>query len=165
MTIIYLILLTSRPQAVGVPAVRPAPAGEVLTRQDPGFGILQILVFLVLLALLTKPLGTYMARVFKGERTFLHPVLRPVERAHLPLCGIDEEREMRRWTRYTVSLLASTSSSFLVHRTRSCGCRASCRSIPAHRARAMDGLDLAFNTAVSFATNTNWQAYVRRERR
>ena len=58
------------------------------------FGILQIVVFLVLLALLAKPLGTYMAHVYKGERTFLHPVLRPVERLIYRLCGVDEKREM-----------------------------------------------------------------------
>ena len=58
------------------------------------FGILQIVVYLVLLGLIAKPLGTYMAHVYKGERTFLHPVLRPVERFIYRVCGVDEKREM-----------------------------------------------------------------------
>ncbi len=59
-----------------------------------GWGILQIVVYVVLLALIAKPLGAYMAHVYKGERTFLHPVLRPVERLTYRLCGVDETREM-----------------------------------------------------------------------
>ena len=58
------------------------------------WGILQIVVFLVLLGLIAKPLGTYMAHVYSGERTFLHPVLRPVERFIYRVCGVDEKREM-----------------------------------------------------------------------
>ena len=58
------------------------------------WGILQIVVFLVLLGLIAKPFGTYMAHVYKGERTFLHPVLRPVERLIYRVCGVDERREM-----------------------------------------------------------------------
>lgn len=68
------------------------------------WAILQIVVFLVLLGLIAKPLGTYMAHVYRGERTFLHPVLRPVERLVYRLCGIDETREMGA-TGYAISMI------------------------------------------------------------
>jgi K+-transporting ATPase ATPase A chain len=68
------------------------------------FGILQIAVFVAVIVLITKPLGAYMARVFRGERTFLYPVVRPVERLVYRLCGVDESREMGVWG-YLVSLL------------------------------------------------------------
>jgi K+-transporting ATPase ATPase A chain len=120
------------------------------------FGILQILVFLVLLALIAKPLGTYMAHVYKGERTFMHPVLRPVERSIYRVCAVDEEREMGLGA-YTVALLIFNFVVLLfvyaVLRLQGV-----LPLNPAH-VPGMDGW-VAFNTAVSFATNTNWQVYV-----
>ncbi len=69
-------------------------------------GVLQIAVFFLLILAVTKPLGSYMTRVFAGERTFLHPVLRPVERLCYAACGVAESTEQR-WTRNTAgSLLA-----------------------------------------------------------
>ena len=67
-------------------------------------GLLQILLFFAVLLALIKPLGTYMARVFAGEWTFLDPVLRPVEGAIYRLCGVDAEAEQH-WTTYTVAML------------------------------------------------------------
>src|SRR5215472_17512245 len=74
-------------------------------------GILQLLFFAIILAL-TKPVGLYMSRVFQGERTFLRPLLRPLEAAIYKLCGIREIEEQR-WTHYTASVLAFSVFSFL----------------------------------------------------
>ena len=63
-------------------------------------GILQILVFFGLILLVTKPVGLFMSRLFQGERTFLHPVLRPIEVLVYKLCGVREDQEQR-WTHYT----------------------------------------------------------------
>ena len=123
------------------------------------FGILQIVVFLVLLALIAKPLGTYMAHVYNGERTFLHPVLRPVERLIYRVCAVDEDREMG-WPP-TRSRCSSSTSSCCCSCMPCCGCRGCCRST--RRTSRAWAAGLAFNTAVSFVTNTNWQAYVRRD--
>jgi K+-transporting ATPase ATPase A chain len=120
------------------------------------FGILEIVVFLVLLGLLARPLGSYMARVYRGERTFMHPVLRPIERLVYRLCGIDETREMG-VTGYAVSMIVFNFVVLLfiyvVLRLQG--------DLPLNPAH-VPGMDpwVAFNTAVSFATNTNWQAYV-----
>jgi potassium-transporting ATPase potassium-binding subunit len=119
------------------------------------FGILQIVVYLVLLALIAKPLGTYMAHVYKGERTFMHPVLRPVERFIYRVCAVDEQREMG-LRGYTVALLVFNFIVllFIYAVLRLQGVLP---LNPAH-VPGMNGWD-AFNTAVSFATNTNWQVY------
>jgi potassium-transporting ATPase potassium-binding subunit len=120
------------------------------------FGILEIVVFLVLLGLIAKPLGTYMAHVYQGERTFLHPVLRPVERLIYRLCGVDEKREMG-VTGYIVSLLVLNFIVllFMYVLLRLQG------HLPLNPAHVADMNPwVAFNTAVSFATNTNWQVYV-----
>jgi K+-transporting ATPase ATPase A chain len=120
------------------------------------FGILQIVVFLVLLTLLAKPLGTYMAHVYKGERTFLHPVLRPVERLIYRLCGVDEKREMG-VVGYVLALVVFNFIVllFIYAILRLQG------HLPLNPAHipGMNSWD-AFNTAASFATNTNWQVYV-----
>ncbi|MGH9903860.1 MAG: potassium-transporting ATPase subunit KdpA, partial [Pyrinomonadaceae bacterium] len=76
-------------------------------------GWIQILLFLALVLLVTKPLGLLMARVFGGERNFLSPVLRPVERLLCRLTGVDESREMR-WTEYAVAMLLFSVVSMLV---------------------------------------------------
>ena len=119
-------------------------------------GWLQIFVFLALVLAVTKPLGIFMARVFSGERTFLDPVLRPVERLLYRLTGVDETREMR-WTEYAISMLLFSSVSMLllyvIQRIQGL-----LPFNPQHLA-AVTPQHLAFNTAASFTTNTNWQAY------
>jgi potassium-transporting ATPase potassium-binding subunit len=119
------------------------------------YGLFQLIVFFLIILALTKPLGLFMAAVFDGRRTFLHPVLRPVEGVIYKLSGVVESREQR-WTQYTGSLLAFKVVSLLVTYaiTRAQGW------LPLNPAHipAMSP-DLAFNTAVSFTTNTNWQSY------
>src|SRR5579871_6608530 len=120
-------------------------------------GILQIVVFLGVILLCTKPLGAFMARVFEGERTFLHPVLRWLEVLVYKLTGIREEVEQR-WTHYTASLLSFSIFGFLltylIQRTQGF-----LPFNPQHFGANNVPPDLAFNTASSFVTNTNWQAY------
>ena len=118
-------------------------------------GWLQIVFFLLALALITPLIGGYMARVFTRQRTWLDPVLRPCERLLYRLTGVDESREMR-WTEYAVSLLLFSVVSMVV-------------LYAMQRLQHLLPLNpqgfgpvapaLAFNTAVSFTTNTNWQAY------
>jgi K+-transporting ATPase ATPase A chain len=117
--------------------------------------LLQLLLFLALLVLLTRPLGRYMARVFSGERTLLTPALGPVERVIYRLCRIDPTREMR-WTTYTVTmLLFNFCGLFLLYLILRL------QQFHPWNPQRFQGMspDLAFNTAVSFTTNTNWQAY------
>ena len=117
-----------------------------------GWGILQIVVFIALLALIAKPLGAYMAHVYRGERTFLHPVLRPVERLTYRLCGVDETREMG-VVAYAVSMLVfNFVVLFFIYAILRL--QGHLPLNPAH-VPSMGAAD-AFNTAVSFATNTNW---------
>src|SRR6201997_4152153 len=84
-------------------------------------GWLQIFVFLALIFAVTKPLGVFMTRVFAGERTFLDPVLRPIERLLYRVTGVDEKREMR-WTEYAVAMLLFSGVSmallYLIERTQ-----------------------------------------------
>ena len=119
-------------------------------------GWLQILLFLALIFAVTKPMGIFMARVFSGERTFLDPILRPVERLIYRVCAVDETHEMR-WTEYATAMLLFSLVSMLVlylmQRTQ-----AFLPWNPQHVA-GVAPLHLAFNTAASFTTNTNWQAY------
>jgi K+-transporting ATPase ATPase A chain len=120
-------------------------------------GIFQIVSYFVVLVALTKPLGSFMARLFQGQRTFLHPVLRPLERLLYRLGGVREDVEQR-WTQYAASLLSFSVVCFVF----------------AYALQRLQGVlpfnpqgfgmkqttpDLSFNTAVSFMTNTNWQAY------
>jgi K+-transporting ATPase ATPase A chain len=118
-------------------------------------GWFQILLFFAIIFAATKPLGLFMARVFSGERTFLDPVLRPVERLIYRLTRVDQEREMK-WTEYAVSMLLFSAISMLVlyfiQRVQI--------FLPWNPQKlAAVGPDLAFNTAASFTTNTNWQNY------
>ena len=76
-------------------------------------GWLQILLFLAVVLLVTKPLGVFMARVFGRERTFMDPVLRPLERLVYRVTGVDENHEMR-WTEYAISMLLFSLVSMLV---------------------------------------------------
>jgi len=118
-------------------------------------GWLQILFFLLAVFLVAPPLGSFMARVFARQRTFLDPVLCPVERLVYRATGVDETHEMR-WTEYAVALLLFSVVSMLVlylmERTQPL--------LPFNPQRfGAVPPDLAFNTAASFTTNTNWQAY------
>ena len=118
-------------------------------------GWIQIILFCVIVAALVKPLGWYMTRVFNGERTFLTPVLRPVEVVLYRLGGVDETREQH-WLTYTVAMLLFHVGGFLLLYAlmRLQG------SLPFNPAdMSAVAPDLAFNTAVSFITNTNWQNY------
>ena len=118
-------------------------------------GWFQIAVFVLVLFAITKPIGTFMARVFNGERTFLDPVLRPIERLIYRVTGVDEKHEMR-WTEYAVAMLLFSAFSllllYLIQRVQAW--------LPLNPQKfAAVPEALAFNTAVSFTTNTNWQAY------
>jgi K+-transporting ATPase ATPase A chain len=118
-------------------------------------GWIQILLFLAAVLAVTKPLGVHMARVFGRERTRLDSVLRPIERAVYRLTGVDETHEMK-WTEYGVALLVfSTVTMLLLYlQLRVQGWL----PLDPQRTGAVPP-DLAFNTAASFTTNTNWQAY------
>ncbi|HNY39924.1 MAG TPA: potassium-transporting ATPase subunit KdpA [Bryobacteraceae bacterium] len=128
-------------------------------------GILQIAIYFALILAVTKPMGSYMARVFSGERTFLHPLLRPLERLCYATAGVRENVEQR-WTQYAGSLISFSFFSFLLaylfQRLQGVlplnPMNFGTAGAPAN-ATAMTP-DLAFNTAVSFVTNTNWQSYV-----
>jgi len=118
-------------------------------------GWLQILVFLGLILVMTKPLGAFMARVFERQRTFLDPVLRPVERLLYRLTGVDENREMP-WTEYAMAMLLFSSVTmlvlYLIERLQ--------QILPWNPQKfGAVAQDVAFNTAASFTTNTNWQNY------
>ena len=118
-------------------------------------GWFQILFFLLVVFLLTRPLGVFIARVFSGEKTFLDVALRPIEKLIYRLTGVDENHEMR-WTEYTVAMLLFSGVSmtllYLIERTQ--------RWLPLNPQK-FGNVDpaLAFGTAASFTTNTNWQVY------
>jgi K+-transporting ATPase ATPase A chain len=118
-------------------------------------GWLQILFFLLAIFLVTPIIGGYMARVFTRQRTWLDPVLRPFERLLYRLTGVDEAREMR-WTEYAVALLLFSVVSMLVLYAIQ-----RLQGVLPWNPQGFAGVPpaLAFNTAVSFTTNTNWQAY------
>jgi K+-transporting ATPase ATPase A chain len=120
-------------------------------------GIAQILLFFGIILALTKPVGLFMSRVFQGQGTFLHPVLRPVERLIYRLCAVQEDEEQR-WTQYTRSLLAFSLLAFLfVYALQRL--QGLLPFNPQGFGAAQVPPDMSFNTAVSFMTNTNWQAY------
>ena len=120
-------------------------------------GVLQIAVFFGILVLLTKPLGLFMAKLFQGERTFLHPVLRPVESLIYKICGIREEAEQR-WTQYAAGLLWFSVCAFLFVYVFQ-RLQGILPFNPQGFGAKLVSPDLAYNTAISFVTNTNWQAY------
>ena len=118
-------------------------------------GVFQILLFTAVVIALAKPMGAFMAKVFAGERTWMHRVLRPVESAIYKVCGIEETAEQH-WTRYAGSVLAfsvvSLLFTYLILRLQ--------QWFPWNPAGLGNvGAHLAWNTAASFTTNTNWQAY------
>ncbi|RYC29447.1 potassium-transporting ATPase subunit KdpA [Lichenibacterium minor] len=118
-------------------------------------GWIQIALYCAIVIALTKPLGGYMTRVFTGERTFLSPILRPVERVLYSVSGIDEKQEQT-WVTYLVSMVFLHVGGFLILylllRLQD--------MLPLNPAgQAAVAPDLSFNTAVSFITNTDWQSY------
>jgi len=118
-------------------------------------GWLQIAVFLLLIAALAKPLGVYLHRVFEGVRQPLPKLLGPIERFLCRLCGVDPSKEQT-WLQYTLALLVFSLLglvvTYAIERLQG--------ALPLNPQRfAAVPPDLAFNTAASFTTNTNWQAY------
>ena len=121
-----------------------------------GIGWLQILLFLAVVLALAKPLGLYMAMVFEGRRIFgISRALRPVETIVYRMAGVDPEREMG-WKRYAGSVLVFSVAGFLLLYLLQ-RVQAWLPGNPQNLANVQPAL--AFNTAVSFVTNTNWQAY------
>jgi len=120
-------------------------------------GILQIALFFGIILICTKPLGAYMAKVFEGQRTFLHPALRWLEVLTYKIAGIREDVEQR-WTMYTASLLSFSIFGFLLVYVLQ-RAQAYLPFNPQNFGTPNVTPDLAFNTAVSFLTNTNWQSY------
>ena len=121
-----------------------------------GMGWFQIFLFLVVIVAATKPLGVYMARVYQRESTFLDFVFRPIERFIYRVCLVDEQQEMP-WMQYGVSMLLFSGVSMLLlyfmERLQAW--------LPWNPEKLANiAPDLAWNTAASFTTNTNWQAYV-----
>jgi potassium-transporting ATPase potassium-binding subunit len=118
-------------------------------------GWFQILLFFAAVLLLTKPMGVFLWRVFEGKSTWLDPILRPVEKLVYRLSGVDETKEMR-WTEYGVAMLTFSGVSllllYLLERVQ--------HWLPLNPQKLANVTgDLAWNTAVSFTTNTNWQVY------
>ena len=120
-----------------------------------GFGWFQIFLYFVAVLLVTKPMGAYLYRVFERKRTFLDFALRPLERLIYRVCGIDENEEMR-WLDYGFGMLLFSSVSlallYFLERVQ--------LWLPWNPQKMANvAPDLAWNTAVSFTTNTNWQSY------
>jgi len=120
-----------------------------------GNGWFQIFLFFCLVLALTKPLGNFLYRVYERKPTFLDPVLRPIERLIYRVCGVDDTREMD-WKGYGMSMLLFSGVSllvlYLIERTQ--------QWLPWNPQKLPNvAPDLAWNTAVSFTTNTNWQSY------
>jgi K+-transporting ATPase ATPase A chain len=119
-------------------------------------GWLQVILFITLVLLLAKPMGSYLALVFDRRRTFLDPLLVPCERLLYRLTGVHPDEEMR-WTEYAVSMLAfsaiTMALTYIVERMQ--------HILPLNP-QHLPGVEpaLALNTAISFTTNTNWQSYV-----
>jgi len=118
-------------------------------------GWFQIVLFLALILAVTKPLGVFMARVFNRERTFMDPLLRPLERLLYRITGVDETHDMA-WTEYAFCMLMFSAVSMLLLY----GILRLQQLLPWNPQRfSAVAADLAFNTAASFTTNTNWQNY------
>ncbi len=118
-------------------------------------GWFQILLYLAAVLLVTKPLGIFLWRVFERKSTWLDPVLRPIEKLLYRICGVNEAKEMR-WTEYGVAMLTFSAVSllllYLIERIQ--------LWLPLNPQKLVNlPSDLAWNTAVSFTTNTNWQVY------
>jgi K+-transporting ATPase ATPase A chain len=118
-------------------------------------GWIQIILYCAIIVALAKPLGWYMTRVFNGERTFLSPILQPVEAGLYWIGGVDEKREQH-WLTYTVAMLLFHVGGFLIIYAVM-RLQAVLPFNPAEQSAVAE--DLSFNTAISFITNTNWQNY------
>jgi potassium-transporting ATPase potassium-binding subunit len=118
-------------------------------------GWIQIILYCAIVVALVKPLGSYMTRVFNGERTLLSPMLRPVEAGLYWIGGVDERREQH-WLTYTVAMLLFHVGGFLIIYALM-RLQALLPFNPAEQSAVSQ--DLSFNTAISFITNTNWQNY------
>jgi K+-transporting ATPase ATPase A chain len=135
-------------------ALRTVEGGGILNVTANGW--FQIGFYLLVIFLLTKPVGIFMTRVFNREKTFLDPVFRPIEKLFYRLTGVDENHEMR-WTEYTIAMLLFSGVSmtllYLMERTQ--------KWLP-FNPQKLPNVEpgLAFGTAASFTTNTNWQSYV-----
>src|ERR1700689_1390885 len=119
-------------------------------------GWIQIALYSAIIIALTKPFGGYMTRVFEGKRTFLSPLLRPLEHLFYRVSGVDG-REGQHWLVYALAMLTFTMAGFLslyaLQRLQA--------TLPFNPQKfSAVGEHLAFNTSVSFITNTNWQSYV-----
>ena len=127
-------------------------------------GVAQILVFFAIVLAITKPVGTFMYRLFEGERTFLQPIVRPVERLIYRLGGVREDVEQS-WIGYSASMISLSIFSFLaVYLLQRLQGHLPLNPMHFSTPQAPQSAtpmtpDLAFNTAVSFMTNTNWQSY------
>jgi potassium-transporting ATPase potassium-binding subunit len=127
-------------------------------------GWLQILVYIAIIIAIAKPVGVFMTHVFNGERTFLHPVMRPLERLIYRLTGVDEKREML-WSEYAIAMLLFSLVSmlllYLIQRLQGY-LPLNPQSLPGVDSSTSAGGYVAssFNTAASFTSNTNWQSYV-----
>jgi len=127
-------------------------------------GLAQILVFFLIVLAITKPVGAFMYRVFEGQRTFLHPLLRPLERLIYLIGGVRENEEQS-WVSYTASMLSLSMFSFLfVYLLQRLQGHLPLNPMHFSTPQAPQNAtsmtpDLAFNTAISFVTNTNWQSY------
>jgi K+-transporting ATPase ATPase A chain len=118
-------------------------------------GWIQILIYCAIIIAITPVLGGYMTKVFSGERTFLSPVLHPVEAVIYKIAGVDERREQG-WLMYTVAMLLFHVGGFLILYALM-RLQAGLPFNPAEQSAV--GEDLSFNTTMSFITNTNWQNY------
>jgi potassium-transporting ATPase potassium-binding subunit len=119
-------------------------------------GWLQIILFSLIIFAITKPLGGYMTRVFDGERTFLSPLLRPLEHLVYRVCAIDE-KEDQHWLTYAFAMLIFSIAGFLTLYALQ-----RLQALLPFNPQQLPAVSehLAFNTSVSFVTNTNWQSYV-----
>jgi K+-transporting ATPase ATPase A chain len=118
-------------------------------------GWLQFAIYSLVLLATVRPVGIYMARVLEGERTWLNPLLRPIERLIYKLCGVNSDKEMN-WREYAFAMLGFSAAGLLL----TYGIERLQLYLPWNpQGLANVGTDLAWNTAASFTTNTNWQFY------
>ena len=119
-------------------------------------GWLQIALYCVLLVLLTKPVGLYMTKIFNGERTWLSPILHPIESGLYRASGLVATKEQH-WTTYAIAMLIFTFAGFVVLYALQ-----RLQAVLPFNPQKLDPVaqDMAFNASVSFVTNTNWQSYV-----
>ncbi|MGH6910550.1 MAG: potassium-transporting ATPase subunit KdpA, partial [Phenylobacterium sp.] len=120
-------------------------------------GWAEIALTIVFTLALGWPLGIYLGRVWAGEKTWLDPVLKPVERLVYAGCGVEPHKKGQNWVAYSMSMLAFSAASFVVLYLI-----LRFQNLLPLNPQGFAGLSphLSFNTAVSFVTNTNWQSYV-----